>query len=210
MSITNRRRGGFTVTEIMISVVIIAVLAAILMPAIQALQKRVLAAKCINNLKQLGLAVSLYATENDGFLPSSYSLEQADSSGARNWYNKLQDGSGTLGSNQGVLPNANTLNARIGTVYQCPLNPTRVDLWRDPNYAYNRALGYIDVTAGVSIRVRMANIPSATKTLLLADGGLRKASKRAPELGPAQYLLDYDTFDRPCINHRPSMAWRSK
>src|SRR5262245_1454572 len=62
---------GFTLIELLVVIAIIAVLIALLLPAVQAAREAARRAQCINNLKQLGLALQNYASAL-GVLPPSY------------------------------------------------------------------------------------------------------------------------------------------
>jgi prepilin-type N-terminal cleavage/methylation domain-containing protein/prepilin-type processing-associated H-X9-DG protein len=59
-STTPRPRRGFTLIELLVVIAIIAVLIALLLPAVQAAREAARRAQCVNNLKQLGLAVHNY------------------------------------------------------------------------------------------------------------------------------------------------------
>src|SRR5262249_45092436 len=62
------RRRGFTLIELLVVIAIIAVLIALLLPAVQAAREAARRSACVNNLKQLGLAIMNY-TDGNGALP---------------------------------------------------------------------------------------------------------------------------------------------
>ena len=59
------KRKGFTLIELLVVIAIIAVLMAILMPALNRVKEQGKRAACLSNLRQLGLTWILYADEND-------------------------------------------------------------------------------------------------------------------------------------------------
>jgi prepilin-type N-terminal cleavage/methylation domain-containing protein/prepilin-type processing-associated H-X9-DG protein len=64
-------RRAFTLIELLVVISIIAVLAAMLLPAIKMVRDSAQTATCGNNLRQLALAVESYGMNNEGFLPPS-------------------------------------------------------------------------------------------------------------------------------------------
>ena len=63
------RRPAFTLIELLVVISIIALLIAILLPALSAAKTQALRTKCASNLKQLGIASTAYASESKGFWP---------------------------------------------------------------------------------------------------------------------------------------------
>jgi len=67
-----RTRNGFTLVELLVVIGIIAVLVAMLLPALTAASRQAKLITCQSNLRQLGVSIQLYATINKGCAPLFY------------------------------------------------------------------------------------------------------------------------------------------
>ena len=130
----NRRR-GFTLIELLVVIAIIAVLIALLLPAVQAAREAARRAQCVNNLKQMGLALHNYH-DAVGAFPMSYVAYQPFRDGASDtapgwaWSTMILpqlEQSPLYNAANIILPveaTANTTMARSSlNAYLCPSDP---------------------------------------------------------------------------------------
>jgi prepilin-type N-terminal cleavage/methylation domain-containing protein len=93
----NKRRGGFTLVEIMIVVAIIALLAAIAVPGFLRARKRSQASRIINDLRLIDSAVDQYAIETN--------KKSGDAVAVTDWTNYLKKGTNLYVTGKDILGN---------------------------------------------------------------------------------------------------------
>jgi prepilin-type N-terminal cleavage/methylation domain-containing protein/prepilin-type processing-associated H-X9-DG protein len=93
--VASSRRDGFTLIELLVVIAIIAILAAILLPVLNAARIRSEAAGCMNNARQLMLAWVQYYNDNNDQLVSNYQGGQVSAEEFnktyRSWVNNIMD-----------------------------------------------------------------------------------------------------------------------
>ena len=153
------RSRGFTLIELLVVIAIIAVLIALLLPAVQAAREAARRAQCVNNLKQIGLAIHNYHSVQECFPPGGLpawdsirlSLQQNESASAhvrmlgameqQQLFNAMNFSYGCFNSTDtyGNQANSTVCATRLAT-FLCPSDAP-------PTYNINRVSGGVKYTA---------------------------------------------------------------
>ena len=67
-----KREGNFTLVELLILIAVLAILASLLLPALRSALEKAGSIQCVNNLKQTGLNLQMYAADHQDMIPISY------------------------------------------------------------------------------------------------------------------------------------------
>ena len=127
--------------ELLVVIAIIAILSAMLLPALSKAKSQAWATACLNNLKQIGLASRMYADEHDDALPRS--SHQGES-----WVGSLQPY--TAGTN----------------LWRCPRDTHKTRLY---SYAINDFLLPPDAPGAAPNYSRLTSVPAPTETFFMAE-----------------------------------------
>lgn len=68
---SNHSARGFSLVELLVVIGVIALLIGLVMPAVSAARRQSRSVACLSQMRQIGLATTMYATENNGTLPRS-------------------------------------------------------------------------------------------------------------------------------------------
>jgi prepilin-type N-terminal cleavage/methylation domain-containing protein/prepilin-type processing-associated H-X9-DG protein len=107
-------KSAFTLIELLIVIAIISVLSAVLLPALGAAREKAKASLCVSNLKELGLAVFMYISDNDGYYPPAAS--DIYTTNLRRWHGVRKNTTSPFDPSKGPLfPYLKT-----GEIKKCP------------------------------------------------------------------------------------------
>jgi prepilin-type N-terminal cleavage/methylation domain-containing protein/prepilin-type processing-associated H-X9-DG protein len=182
-----RRRGGFTIIEMIIVVGIIGILAALLLPALSRSKSRAQAIMCMNNFRHLGFAWMMYSQDNSDKLAYNQAPNPQTLSGppqsSPNWVNNIMDWELTPGNTNQNFVSQSVLGYYVnftGNIYHCPSD---------------HALSSVQRNAGWSGRVR-----SVSMNAMVGDpGNVLQNSGNINNPGYEQFVKETDFRDPSSI-----------
>lgn len=138
---TSANRVGFTLIELLVVIAVIAILAAMLLPALAKARDRAEGISCLNNTRQLVLAWRLYADDHESFLPYNVGMSGSSFRTNINWVNNV------------MTWDSSSDNTNLTTITGASLGPysDNPGIYHCPS---DRALSTIQRAAGWDRRIR--------------------------------------------------------
>ncbi len=115
---------AFTLIELLVVIAIMAILMAMLLPALKNAKDKVKAVLCVNNQKQLGLAFISYAGDYDLYMPLGTRTWQPFTTwGQAAFFNEYLNGAALWNGTQ-VTNKSTIAKSNAGSLYHCPMGPS--------------------------------------------------------------------------------------
>lgn len=170
---------GVTLIELLVVIAIIGILAALLFPTFARARASARRTECMSNLKQLGIAITMYSDDHDGLSPRA--------SGWHRW-----EGDGTDGDEPGPAWEEQLFPyLHNEQIFRCPEHPSQVSF----SYSLNTRFWWTHYSQKL-IMMEMIENPSAY--VLLSDCSAKELF--APPLGTARF--PWDTCDKDNMTYR--------
>lgn len=168
---------AFTLVELLVSIAVVAILASLLISAVNSVVERSRQTTCASHLRSLGVGFQLYANEHEGTLPA-VDYWRGNAPAAVFWYTEVQPY---------VAPEDLT---RHGEVWKCPsidaLREPDDKLQMKPDYGLNIGISSLDADRS-AIGLKQNVVEGMEKKVLLFCSARRRGSyllSRIREFGP--------------------------
>ncbi len=211
------KRTAFTLVELLVVVSIIALLIALLLPALNKARAVAQDAVCKSNLRQLGVVGYTYIAESGGYLLHSGADPDRNSGHHKYAWKYFTDISDTIWHDKVRAMAQIDAKAKSGTILHCPIAAKRLapfyhgsaSVWNTPDtdllYSLNRYLG-AEINSG---RTGSGGLPYKPTRSLLGNQMAWMVDSAGDQIGDRGFN-GYDSFwpdKRPIVEGEPKAPW---
>lgn len=167
------RKSAFTLIELLTVIAIIGILAAIIIPTVGSVRNKAKGVRCTSNLRQMGVAIRVFANDNNGMMVPYRGEPSSPTAGSQDWLwtEYLIPYMNIKADRLPALPTGSDYKEDSSFFYMCPSSPVPVN-WRAwGNYALHPVI--MKATGSKKPNFSISKVQRPSQLIIIADGSVQ-------------------------------------